>query len=413
MMTNTHVTELAFADEELAQLDFPRETLRVTRGIGSGLTRRNSDAPGVVWAVGDRGPNLKLDLAIERYGLDHLAVHADTKGAKLMPCPAIGPAIVELHVAHDRVIARRSIVVRDRDGAAVSGLPPAGTDARAAEPAIDLDGAILAADPGGADTESLALAPDGSFWVGEEYGPSLFHLAPDGTVRARWVPAGSEPLFAGARYPIVGALPALAARRRLNRGFEGLALSHDGKRLHLAFQSPLAHPDDRAGRDARHVRLWTIATDDGALLSEHLYPLDAPRSFRRDADHDKVERADVKLCDIAMLEDGRLLVLERISKTAKLYRVTLDPARALAPIWCDPATRPTIEQASADDPLPLAMLDKHLLFSTDEHPDIGADLEGVAILDESTILLVNDNDFGIEGAPTRFWRVELPDLHAD
>jgi hypothetical protein len=84
------------------------------------------------------------------------------------------------------------------------------------------------------------------------------------------VPAGTEALFAGANYPMVGALPPLAAQRRLNRGFEGLALSPDESRLHLAFESPLAHPGDDVSGRARHVQLWTLDATIGALVAEHL-----------------------------------------------------------------------------------------------------------------------------------------------
>lgn len=408
-MTRPRITELAYDDEELARLHLLRDTLRVTRGIGSGLARRAEDPPGIVWAIGDRGPNLKVPLAIDRYGVATLDAHADTPGAKLMPLPRIGPALAELHVGHDRVTLRRTLPIRDAARRPLSGLPPVGSDARAAEPALSLNGAILPPDPGGADTEGVAPMPDGSFWVGEEYGPSLLRVGPDGTVRARWVPAGTEALFAGADFPVLGALPPLAARRRLNRGFEGLALSADGRRLHLAFQSPLAHPDDRVGRRARHVRLWTLDSATGALLAEHLYRLDKPGSFRRDAELGDVDRADVKLCDVTLIGPDRLLLLERVSASARLYVITLLPDRALAPAWSDPATRPTIEERSMDDSLDLPVLDKQLLLSTDDHPEIGADLEGVALLDERTILLVNDNDFGVEGAPTRFWRVDLPE----
>ena len=406
-MSRAHVTELAYHDEELACLVLPRDTLRVTRGIGSGLSRRAGESGDIVWAVGDRGPNLKLPLAIDRYGLGGLSIHAEKAGAKVMPYPAIGPAVTELHVGPDRVTARRTLVLRDAAGRPLSGLPPAGTDALAAEPALHLDGTILLADPGGADTEGLAATPEGGFWVGEEYGPSLLRLDPNGQVRARWVPAGTEALFAGADYPVFGALPPLAARRRLNRGFEGLALSEDGLRLHLAFQSPLAHPDEHAGRHARHVRLWTLDSATGSLLAEHLYPLDKPSSFRRDSALGDVNRADVKLCDIAMLGTGTLIVLERVSATAKIYLVALDPVRALASTWSDPASRPTIEQLSADDALDQAILNKELLFSTDDHPEVSPDLEGLVPLDKRTILLVNDNDFGIEDVATRFWRVSL------
>jgi len=57
--------------------------------------------------------------------------------------------------------------------------------------------------------------------------------------------------------------------------------------------------------------------------------------------------------------------------------------------------------------LDLPVVDKHLLFSTGDHPEIGPDLEGLTPLDDRTIPLVNDNGFEVEGAATRLWRVKL------
>ena len=53
------------------------------------------------------------------------------------------------------------------------------------------------------------------------------------------------------------------------------------------------------------------------------------------------------------------------------------------------------------------MLAKTLLLSTDDAPEIAADLEGMAILSSSELLLVNDNDFSVEGAETSFWRIRF------
>ena len=404
-MTNSiRATRLDYADEVLGAIDLPGGPLRVTRGLGSGLSRRVGDSPGMVWAVGDRGPNLKVPFAVARYGLDHLGRHADAAGAKVMPFPEIGPAISGLRVEDGRVVCMRTIRLRDRSGRALSGLPVPG---RFSEPALDLDGNPLAPDPNGADTEGIAAAADGSFWVADEYGPSLFHVAADGTVLVRWVPVGCGAAFAGADYPVVEALPAIAAHRQLNRGFEALALSADGRRLYLAFQSPLAHPDERAHRRARHVRLWEIDTMGGAVTAQYLYRLDKPGSFRRDAAIGDVDRSDLKLCDITVLGPDRLLVLERGSATTKLYAVTLDGSRVLDPRHLDRATRPTIEEESAADAA-LPELAKTLVFSTDDHPEIDADLEGVTMLSPDVLLLVNDNDFGVDGVPTRFWRIDLP-----
>lgn len=400
------VTALAYADERLETIDFPRRPLEIVRGIGSGLARRASD--GTIWAIGDRGPNLKVKLAIHRYGLDHLARHEETDGAKVMPSLAIGPALTELKVESDRVTILRTLPLRTPAGEPLSGLPPPYSLAEEYEPAIALDGTLLAPDPSGADTEGVAAAPDGSFWIGEEYGPSLLRVAPDGTVGARLVPEGCAAWFADAAYPIRDSLPAITARRRLNRGFEALALSDDGATLYFAFQSPLAHPDVAAHRRARHVRLWLLDTATERVTAQYLYPLDSPRSFARDQAAGDFDRADIKVSELAVLGRNLLLVLERGARTTKLYVVDLEAGAALDPRHLDPGTRPTIEQLSGAGDLDLPVLAKTLIFSTDDFPEISADLEGMVQLSPRQLLLVNDNDFGIEGVATRFWRVDLP-----
>jgi hypothetical protein len=52
-------------------------------------------------------------------------------------------------------------------------------------------------------------------------------------------------------------------------------------------------------------------------------------------------------------------------------------------------------------------LSKRLIFSTDEAPEILPDLEGMARISENELLLVNDNDFGVEGAQTGFFRLKF------
>ena len=50
-------------------------------------------------------------------------------------------------------------------------------------------------------------------------------------------------------------------------------------------------------------------------------------------------------------------------------------------------------------------LAKSLVLSTDDATEIVADLEGMAVLSERELILVNDNDFGTEGVETQFFRV--------
>lgn len=400
-----NVTRLQFVDEHLRDIEYPRGTLRLTRGLGSGLTH---DAEGRLWAVGDRGPNLKIKLAVERYGLEALGDQA-RPSAKMMPALDIGPALAELSIKVDRVSIVRVVPLVGEDGRPLSGLPTPGNQNSLREPAVREDGSPLAPDPGGVDSEGIAAVPGGSFWIGDEYGPSLLRVGEDGRVAVRWVPRGELATVADAPYPTSDCLPALGAARHVNRGFEALAISADGRRLHLAFQSPLAHPNVATHAAARHVRLWTLDAQTGVLLAQHAYPLDDPASFRRDMAKGKLQRSDIKVSELTWLGDHRLLVLERGSETTKIYRVELSDECRLPDEHGLAETRPTLEELSAGDDFDLPVVSKLLLFDTDYHPEVSADLEGMTLLDERNLLLVNDNDFGIEGAETVFWRVEFTD----
>ena len=396
-------TPLVFEDELLRTIDAPTGRVEVLRGIGSGLAQRAGDPPDRLWAIGDRGPNLKVRAAVKRFGLAHVSHPGDLNAIKVMPCPEIGPAISELRLERNQIVCVRTMALRGTSGRPLSGLPIPGG---AGEVAIDLDGSAIAPDPSGADTEGIAALADGGFWVSDEYGPSLLRVAPDGMVLARWVPQGTEAWFAGADYPVLGILPAIATRRQLNRGFEALALSIDEAWLYAAFQSPLAHPNLEAHERGRHVRLWKLDAATGELAAQFLYPLDEPASFRRDTALGAFGWSDLKISELVTLGPDLFLVLERGAATSKLYAVALDPACAVGREHLDVATRPTLEQLSGMGRA-LPALAKRLILTTDDLPEIDPDLEGVAVLSPRTLLLVNDNDFGIDGARTHFWRVDL------
>ena len=383
------VQRLGWSDPPVGTIPCPKRPMELTASFGSGLTRRRGDAPGILWGVGDRGPNMKVKVAVERYGLDNLRRFKEAAGAKVMPRPDIGPAIAELHVLEDQVELVRTIPLVNGDGSRVSGLPnPSGGHAQH-EPALSLDGEWLGPDPNGADTEGIAALSDGSFFVGEEYGPSLLKVSAEGRVLSRWAP---------------GTLPEIAGRRQLNRGFEAIALSPDEAWLYLAFQSPLAHPDEQAHERARHVRLWKLDSGTGAVAAQFLYPLDEPESFRRDIEKGGFGRSDIKVSEIVAVQDDALLVLERGSETTKIFRTRLDASATLDPSHLHIGTRPTVEQVSGEGGS-LPELPKQIQFSSDAHPEVAADLEGMAILSPTQLLLVSDNDFGVEGAETSFWRV--------
>lgn len=358
---------LAWRDVPLDEIDLPKGRLRLTLGLGSGLSRRVSD--GALFAITDRGPNLFVSQAIDDYGLAHLTPLRGIRDAKVMPLPAMGPEIVQLAVDDGGVRVVKRMSLRTRSGVRLGGAAPAGS---AMEQVFDLEGHPLAADPLGVDTEAIAALPDGSFVVADEYGPSLLKVDADGVATERWVAPGEE---AAMRHPDVivrGVLPERVARRRLNRGIEALCCLPDGRWLYLALQSA---PE---GEDAGSVPVWKLDAQSGAVAAEWLWPLDEAASFKRDAARRKVAAEDVKICEFAWTGEDTLIVLERIAHTTKIYEAEL--AR-----------------------LP----DKRLLFCSDDHPEMGPDMEGMALLSAGEILLVSDNDFGVECAETEFWRIRL------
>lgn len=362
------IERLAWRDQVLAEARLPKRTLTVTLGLGSGLSRRPGDPPGRLWAVGDRGANLKVADAIEHYGLMALEPLREVEGAKILPLPAIGPMLCEIQIEADAVRLVRTLPITS-GGRAISGLPPPGGDDAAMEPAFDITGAALADDPDGADSEGVCALADGTFWVAEEYAPSLIRVRADGAVIARWTPKGR--LLPGATAPVLDVLPARAKRRRLNRGFEAIAATPDGSVLYVAFQSALD------GEDRHGTLIWALDGTSGDLLGEFAYPFDAAEEFKRDRAAGKVRARDLKVSEMTWLDSERLLVLERISRSTKLYVVNL--------------TGETLA--------------KTLLLDTDDMPQIVGDLEGMALISDRELILVNDNDFGTGGAETLVFRV--------
>ena len=364
-MSRPEVTELLWRDPPLATIDTPKGQLRLTLSVGSGLSRRPGDMAGRVWGLGDRGPNLKIRTAIKLYGLETLWPLKDMKGAKMLPLPTFQPMLAELQVGAERVELIRTVPLCTPAGPLLGRPLPGGDNARM-EPTFDITGQPLDPTPAGCDPEGVAALADGGFWISEEYGPSLLKVDADGLVQARWVPQGLDLVNAEAR------LPAKALRRRLNRGFEGLCLSGDERWLYCVFQSA---PD---GDAPLATLIWKLDARDGTLAGEYIYPFDPPDSFPRDLAAGEASADDLKACELIWLGPERLLVLERMTRDARLYRVDL-------------AT-----------PGPLS---KSLMFTTDDHPQVAQDLEGATLLSDREVLLATDNDFAVEGAETRFYRL--------
>ena len=400
------ISRLNYFDEELARLPLPNGEIKITRGIGSGLCKRQNAENNRFWSIGDRGPNFKPSFAIEKLGLSQFKKFLGSDGVKIMPFPHIGPAISEFVLESNTITCVRTIAIKDLNSENISGLPSANNSG---EIAVDMDGNPIEVLATGMDSEGIAAMKDGTFWIADEYCPSIVHVNSNGDIIIRLVPFGLGHLFENANYTVCEFLPQIASKRQFNRGFEAITASIDEKWLYVAFQSPLAHPDETAHKNSKYVRIWKIYTETGEVAAQYLYKLDKASSFTRDNELGKFKNSDIKISELVTISKDRLLVLERGSATSKFYTLSLSKKYELDEKHINIATTPTIEQLNGSElkTQKIETVPKSLVFTTDDYPQIDADLEGVLLLSPNTLLVVNDNDFGVEGKTTQFWKIEL------
>jgi hypothetical protein len=224
------------------------------------------------WTLTDRGPNLDGGV-----GAAPCAV-----GTKVYPLPGFAPEIVRIGLKDDEIQVKDRIPLRFATGAAVGfSVRPAPKNE------VSLDAACnpLGTSTRGIDSEGLVVdSRDGSFWIADEYLPSVLHVATDGTVLARIVPLGTEGTVAGTGATVIAAFPeTVGTNFRPNRGFEGIAISPDGKTLYTALQSPMEYrptgtappgPNPRNSLALRVFRLDISSVAAPVATAQWVYPLD-------------------------------------------------------------------------------------------------------------------------------------------
>lgn len=372
-------------------------TVNLTVGIGSGAFHHPDDPPNVIWTIGDRGPNLTCG-DLKHIANIELPVCREVRNARIYLAPSYAPSIYRVLLQDDGTFRITDVItLKDRDGRPLSGMP---NPLRTATTEIPYDGhgKPLQQDVHGFDAEAVVRLTDGTFWAADENGPSLAQFRSDGRMIARYVPKGTEQEFEGARYETIGALPAVLARRQANRGIEALAISPDERYLYFMMQSPLANPNAAAFRKGRNVRLFKLERTSMQIVGEYVYVMDDPKSFRRDPSSDP---SDPRVSEMLAVGPDRLIVLERTEATTKLYEVDLSDATDIfdSP-WDDPKLEASLEQTELRDTA-IVPLKKTLRLDSADFPQIPGKIEGVALLGDGALALINDDDFGISGARTQ------------
>jgi len=373
------------------------KTLNLTVGIGSGAFRGPNDPPNVIWTVGDRGPNFTCGEAKNVSGVTPKTC-GEVKNGRVYPVPAYSPSIYRVVLLDDGTFRVTDVItLKDRDGRPLNGMPNPLKVATTETP-LDGTGKPLQQDAHGIDAEGIVRLNDGTFWIGDENGPSMTHFSAEGRMIVRHVPRGTEDDYAGARYEVAGSLPAILAKRQANRGIESMAVSPDERFLYFIVQNPLANPDAAAFRQARNVRLFKIERAAMKVAGEYVYVMDDPKSFRRDPSD---VPSDPRISELMAVGLDRLIVLERTEQTTKLHEIELAGATDISGgKWDDAATKPTLEQSDVTA-AGITPVKKTLRFDTTDFPNIVGKTEGMALLGDGSLAIINDDDFGISGGRTQ------------
>lgn len=222
-----------------------------------------------------------------------------------------------------------------KNGKPMTGLP----NKRDEENPVDVFGFTYSMDVDGLDTEGIVPDEEGGYWVAEEYAPSLVRINSEGKMMRRIFPAYE--------------LPRVYAERKTNRGFE--AVTKIDTKVFGFLQSQL--PIDKDFSRIVEFDLETYRTS-----AEYFY---------------KIEDGADRVGDAVALPNKTMLVIEQNGKAneksfKRIYQISLN----------------------ASDEL----VTKHLLVDLNQTPFIKHEkVEGITVIDNKHIAVVNDNDFKISG----------------
>lgn len=349
-------------------------------GFGSAIAADAND-PGAFYLLTDRGPN----------------IDGTVTNSKVFAKPDFAPQIGKYRVRNGQMILESIIDLKNSMGGKLNGLPNPDNQGGTGETALDVNGAVILPSVDGLDSEGLAVAPDGTFWVSDEYGPHIVHFDATGRTLERINPFGSG---TGGRR-----IPSVFATRRANRGMEGLTITPDGKTLVGIMQFPLYNPSAAAVSGSLVTRILTFDIATGAT-NQFVY---------------LIERANLQAnSEITAITNTTFLVLERDGEYGsdankntlfkRIYKIDLagatdisDPANGANGKLYGGKTVEELKTAAVLQTNNIVPVSKTLVLdlATETSPVYPHDkAEGIALISPTLLAVANDDDFGVVGTGT-------------
>jgi hypothetical protein len=338
-------------------------------GYGSAMARK----PGSLrsfYLLTDRGPNYD---------------GPGSPAPKRFPVPEYAPRIYPAFVLGKKLRLGEPIVLK-RGGMPMNGLPvPAGTCGNTLEQAQTVLGAPISPSENGFDPEGLVAMPDGTFWISDEYGPFMAKFDADGNELLRFAPCGANP-----------ELPPVFARRRPNRGMEGLTITPDGQWLVGIMQSPLQNPNATVNATSVVTRVLFKHLTSGETR-QYLYLLD------RTGIQGNSEILAVSNKRFMVIErDGNFLNGTPAATQKKIYEFDITGATEVSSIGGDLQLVASLGNKTLEQASPAELMSAGIVPVT---KSLVVDLlslgyphdkpEGLALAPGRWLFVVNDDDFAI------------------
>ena len=413
-----------------------------TPAIGSGLTLHSVASDGTIHLMGitDRGPNQDCgDIADDfnttgqQYTYPTGFTGPSVSKGKGFPVPKFSPTIVKgyLDKTNNRFVLDKTCNLKRATAPIgfttdVTGLP---TNTNDDTPYDGWCRNALPYDQGGQDAEDIQPIPGTNYAViVDEYNPSISVVDIDfastncGMVKVRYVPESISLPNAG--YDVKNILPRSFDQRRANRGLEGVAVSPDGKTAAAFMQScmvvtnatyrteaGLGAGSTEDGKDCEFTLVAFLNITDplnAKMIGTKLYPLDSYQewgytSFSK-MDKVKVSAAFWLGPEYGVTNNKQVIAVLERDPSVRIHIADFSAAEYIDESKNSAASlNVLVKKVNVTAKLGFnAFATKKLVVDTATVDGYvargeGAKVEGFAFLNNYTMVIANDNDFGLEG----------------